>query len=532
MTTVIKTIALKLRSPGAQKRAVIEYAMRNYARAFQRLLDVCGSNIKKFEGELKKRPAITASALNALIPQGTLSALNEYGVQPFKDSLKKDFAVTIAAYLALKKRRKYMPYPVVRIEPRRYDELFAEASERFESGEMSKREFSHEIDRMLSKLEAKKSVYFGRYDRLREYCLLYDEKKDRYFAKMYLLCSTEKRPTSSTGGKLMYICEGGGYIEPQRVKERYIVAPLEFGEYQREILERARSNPSILKTARLVERSGEYYLMVNVECECAEEISAENTMGVARAVTGCLHYTVCAPDGVVIESGGISTQARSGPEALLHTLANEVTSIALRTRSQVIMNSLSERGDSLYGREEAGKYSLSGSQYNALSRILQYKLRLGGLKKPALVSPNSVFFNCPSCNMRSKDNRALKDVFMCVNCGYSAPVEEVGSMNLARRLEFYKNNRIKFSLSILDGRPTIYNRSLGFTYSPEKDGFDPIGFFEGFYEGFYSELEGFINAATLSLNRRNPGSVRKFGMLLKLKNADKLQDVIEIVEKR
>ena len=64
-----------------------------------------------------------------------------------------------------------------------------------------------------------------------------------------------------------------------------------------------------------------------------------------------------------------------------------------------------------------------------IRRQLEYKTaRHGG--KLVLVSPAYTSHACPQCQHCEKANRPTRNNFICVKCGFAAPADKVGAMNV------------------------------------------------------------------------------------------------------
>ena len=50
--------------------------------------------------------ALTSRRINGLLGKELMNRLNEFGVQPFKDALKLDYAMAMVAWLSLRKAQK------------------------------------------------------------------------------------------------------------------------------------------------------------------------------------------------------------------------------------------------------------------------------------------------------------------------------------------------------------------------------------------------------------------------------------------
>jgi putative transposase len=47
-----------------------------------------------------------------------------------------------------------------------------------------------------------------------------------------------------------------------------------------------------------------------------------------------------------------------------------------------------------------------------------------------LVDPKKPSRTCPKCLVTMKTNRQTRDLFRCVNCGWTAPADYVGALNI------------------------------------------------------------------------------------------------------
>jgi putative transposase len=99
------TIKLKLYKPSLRKRTIIDEAMYDYTRACQFLLDRAEMQIETIQNNcMDSRGKYRASNLVGWIDKQTDKQLNQFKVEPFKDSIKIDVASMLATYLTAKKR--------------------------------------------------------------------------------------------------------------------------------------------------------------------------------------------------------------------------------------------------------------------------------------------------------------------------------------------------------------------------------------------------------------------------------------------
>ncbi len=515
-----KTLTLQLYRPGSRKRALMDAALLRYSRALQALLD--GSR-EKLSALAASKETVTQRALLGLVDKDLSKSLNLFHIQPFKDSLKMEFAGIASAYVAQKRKNPAAGYPDVTCDPDRFVPSLEALNARFDAGELGRRRYEAETARLLAHTGKLHSLYFARYSDCRDYCLLYDEYKDRFYAKLYLANREDAFDAGELPGalSLRVVAPGLPPAPPSPGRQRFVVLPLAFGRKQYDSLRLALQNPALLHTARLVKKGGAYYLCVNIACGTGRASKTASTMGVSRAPGG-LHYTVCRKDEILAQ-GRIALSAQ--PAQLLHLLANRVAELAGEHASQVVLEAEGGKGDRLTvpaGSARAGEaaagYILRLPQYKKLSEILSYKLPEKGLPAPIEVSANGLFFTCPLCGGRTRRNRITKELFACVECGYASPAANVGSENLARRLSRYQAARVPLYFAAKDGSTLFFNRALGFAF-PLPQGADKAALY-GALQRFLSGASGFESDA------------KKYGLLQKLRRAPRLQDAVRFVPGR
>ncbi|XOQ49484.1 MAG: Putative transposase [Eubacteriales bacterium] len=452
-----KTLMLQIYKPTKQKKDLMDAALLRYSRAFQFLMD---RYRKELEELAESKSAVTQRLLFNLIDKETAQKLNDYDVQPFKDSLKIEFAAVSASYIAQKRKNPRVRYPFLFLDDTRFASEITDCIRQFDSARISPQNFAYRCSKLIGQKGNLRSLYFGRYAMNRNYCLLYDEFKDRFYAKLYLLNRKESLPAGNwaSGLCLKYVWAGMPPLIPKPGSRSYIVVPLAFGKRQYADLKKALENPGLLHSARLVKREKKYYLMVNMECGQRDALTVVTTMGVARNMSGGLHYTVCREDGEIQENGSICA-APNGEN--LFRLANTIAGIAENNRSQVVVEANGGRNDRLPLLPGEGS-CLSVGQYAALVKILKYKLPERGLPAPIEVSANGLFHTCPACGKRTRRNQVSAELFICIYCGYASESEWIGSESLAKRLEQYCHDKIPLTIRKTGDGLLCFNKILGF----------------------------------------------------------------------
>ena len=191
----MSTIILKLYKPGLRKSMVIDEAMLNYSRAYQYLLDKAEPQIEAImEKYVNDKGKYSSRDIVKWIDRKLAKELNEFCIEPFKDSIKLDFAAMLTGYLNLKTVDKSAIFPSVYATSGELEEQYDNImSEYINFGE-----FSYDIEKKIKKLTFKygklRPLFFCRYSTNRNYSLLYNPDNNRYYAKIYLMnVKNEKR---------------------------------------------------------------------------------------------------------------------------------------------------------------------------------------------------------------------------------------------------------------------------------------------------------------------------------------------------
>jgi putative transposase len=541
----MRTITLKLHKPGARKRRIIDEAIYNYSRAYQYLLDKARKDIDNLRKNYKdEKGRYRTTVISKWVDKNTARELNRFDIEPFKDSLIMDFGMTMASYLALKELKSDAGFPVAYISPGRWEQEYEQIFSEFEKGQRSEAEFEKIVSKMAKKSETLKPLFFCRYDTKRDYCLLYDEMKNRYYVKLYLMNARSENRKEINCRKdrvLRYIFKGGKELESSRRKERYLLVPLSFGKWQEAYLKKALENPSILKTARLSKKGEEYYLSISVDIGDCEAVKTENYLGVSRGIKNVLNFAVVNREGEISDKGGIELEktalkfcpkngnalAEGGKISSgdLHKLANMIVEKALESKAQVIVESLIDRGDLIKWEDENGRLcpsSISCYAYNRIVEILDYKLPGAGLPPPVKVSPAGIFYTCPNCGLRSKDNRFSKDLLICIACGTAAAVEEAGSLNLSKKLIKYKKEMLKIKVKRMPEGMIFLNEDIGLEFAPTGT--------KDFLQEFKEEIRRMAEDLKTKkyVNRKDKGFRKKYSLIKKLEECENFSDIIEL----
>jgi putative transposase len=496
----IRTIVLKLHKPSKAKQEIINKALLNYNKAFEFLIKEGNSNLSQLEQKFKGRSGhYNIMALSKWIGSDLSCQLNRFDVQPFKDSLRLEFAFTMANYL-----RAGRTYPGAII-----DNLIIYGEEKY------------------------RPIYFCRYDTKRGYCLLYDREKERYYAKLYLQNGANARAAGSQNPHrqgLIHVHKGKQMLERSKRKETYIIVPLSFGKWQEKILKEAAESPECFKAARLLVKNNEYYLAISIQSVDVVKIDTIAFMGVCRGLKSNLNYTVVNLDGEIISSGVINSAGKSQntvgiPLNKMHEAANLVTDIAFSYKAQVIVQNLAQRGDGLSWTENGqDKYfpEYRRQDYNRLTRILDYKLQWRCLPAPVRVSPVGIYCTCWNCGNNSYRNRFNKDLLICASCGMTMDIDQLGSLNLAKKLIDYKSSKVKIKIAKTDNGIIFTNKILGLNCF--------ISYNEDQKERLKNEIQKIIqNTKSEAKAIDHKAYASRVSLIRKLESAQNVMDLIEYI---
>lgn len=501
---IMKTICLKLHDPSRAKRIIIEEAMASYTEAFNHLLkEAAGESDDVWTKYLDVLGRYRGVKVSKWVDSRRSSELNRFNCEPFKDSLKMDFGATFSGFLNLRRINREAGYPGVSNEP--------------------------------DKDETLRPILFCRYSEIRDYCLLYDKDNDKFYVKMYMLNSKselKRAVNASKDKKLYYISKDGKAVRNSTRKERFIIVPLSFGKWQEEYLKAGIENPDIFKTARLIKKGNNFYLYINLKLETPALIRPLTYLGVCRSLKNQAYLTLTDMEGNFIKSSPVNLyenkkEAASVPlDIRLHIIANYIIKNARRNKSQIVVENLSDKGDMLHWKGKDGReYSpyLSASNFRKLSSLLKYKAEASGLPAPIQVSPVGVFYTCPQCGLNNKNNRLSYNMFLCTACGKAGTLDELGSLNVARRVIKYNNDTIKIEAQPGNGEILFKHDILDFSCILKND----ADIMKNLEAELISLTKAYENEEKYLADDRENN--KKYSMIKKLINRPNILDSIQII---
>ena len=402
---------------------ILEDAMRNYTNAFDFLIREAAASAEEIE-EIYRTGG--KYSLSKWIGKERGKKLNDYGVQPFKDSLKLDFVMTMSGYFELKRKGRNAGFPRTYVDS-------------------------------AGALTNLRPVLFCRYDTKRDYCLLYDEGKQKYYVKLYLMnqkSARENHRSESGESRLVYIHKERERLETKLSRERFLILPLSFGRWQETYLKQCLKNPELLKTARLLKREEAYFLTLSIALPQQPRLRIKTYMGLSRGPEHSVCYTVTDENAGIQEQGWIPIKSENAHSKGLASqelcrIANQIVEKAQGCRAQVVMENLLDKMDGIHlVNFESGKDGriLGKGAYKRLERLLSGKLEAKGLPQPIAVSPYGIFSTCPRCGTNTRRNMLQSGMFLCISCGEAYPMKYLGSLNLAARLVRYHSEDIRIKV--------------------------------------------------------------------------------------
>ena len=449
MNRAMSTIVVKLYKPSTSKKNIMDKAMLNYSRAFQYLLNKAKEDIDNIEGKCSEyRGKYKINYISKWVKGDLDKDLNTFNIEPFKDSIKLDFAATLSEYFEKKGQDSTINYPLVYKSEQELEQEFENIIKEADIETSSNGLMLKEFEKHSAKEEKLRPIYFCRYAKNRNYSLLYDPLQNKYFAKLYLMNGKDrerKRPETLNKSALTYISEDKEVLKPLSPKRSFLLFPISFGKWQLSYLEEAIENPSIVKTARLFKKKGEYFLSISFSRERPETMKIENYLGISKGIENIINYSIVDIEGSILDS----TREKNFED--IHKTAKKIFKIALENKCQVIME------NRFTG---VAKSNMNYKEYNQLLEILSYRLPDGGLPPLIKVSGRDALITCPNCGKDSKENIFEGNMMMCTSCGTTMDMDQAGSINIARKLIKYHKDTIKVMVENVEGGIRFKNKLL------------------------------------------------------------------------
>ncbi|MDV3244305.1 MAG: RNA-guided endonuclease TnpB family protein [Nitrososphaerales archaeon] len=117
-----------------------------------------------------------------------------------------------------------------------------------------------------------------------------------------------------------------------------------------------------------------------------------------------------------------------------HRISKLIVKTAEGTSSMIAMEDLTGiRERTTVRRGQMNRHSKWA--FRELRRFVEYKAEETGLQTTT-VNPKNTSRTCPKCLNTCRKNRPTRDLFRCTSCGYKAPADYVGALNVRREAAF------------------------------------------------------------------------------------------------
>jgi len=458
MTTQHLTAIFKLHNPSAHKRQVMNYALEQYTLAYQDLLNWAKEHEAQIaqegkyvytnrKGEIIEK--YTGKSIAKMLPR-----VNAAVHGSVKDSLIQDAAGNLASYFALIEAGESPSFPTSRNPS---PSAFPNALDDF--GLVGLEDYDYYKDRLTKVARGSvRPLFFSRCDHTRNACLLYDVRKDRYFALMHLLPAkhTLGKPLPLTEDNLIRL-DTGEVVQKSAQSKTAILAPLELGNNGWQIqkfLKPAMDAGGRIRTAHLVHDNGDYFLHVAFAFDCPPPYTPCAYLGIDRGVLFNAAYGLVNSKGVLIELGHLdddlrALQIKHGRERehkqhsgkavtkrhyrtkaydnILHSLVNVLIEKALKHKAQIVLEDLNVQV----------KGNRVKSRFKTLERFAEYKCKLEGVPLCSVFSAWSSYI-CHRCGEKGERRGYKGREFFCPGCGLICHSDDNAAVNIARRALYRK----------------------------------------------------------------------------------------------
>ncbi len=124
-----------------------------------------------------------------------------------------------------------------------------------------------------------------------------------------------------------------------------------------------------------------------------------------------------------------------------HVISKQVVSKAKGTTRLIALEDLKDIRSRVvtvtHGqRDRHGKWAFS-----ELRSFIEYKARMNGVPL-VIVDPRNTSRECPKCHTMDKKNRPERNLFRCIECGFSEEADYVAARNIAARAVVVVNQPI------------------------------------------------------------------------------------------
>ena len=228
------------------------------------------------------------------------------------------------------------------------------------------------------------------------------------------------------------------------------LVPMRYGAYQAARLDRAKGQ------ADLILRDGTFYLYVTVDLPSAPPIDAQDVLGVdlgivqlavdsdGKAHTGA-GVKLCRRRFQRLRQGLQSCGSKNAKRHLKrirqkesryqrwvnHNISRQIVNKALVEQRAVALEDLQGLRERVSVRKTQRYERLSWAFYQ-LRSFIAYKAEAAGVPLH-IIDPRNTSRMCLACGHCAKENRRSQSEFLCVECGFQANADFVGSVNIGRK---------------------------------------------------------------------------------------------------
>lgn len=468
METQFITCSFRLHEPSRRKQEIIDHIFKQYTLGMTDLLNLCQGNLELLEdwGRLVSKDK---QIMNKYTEASILSVLPGSGrfdlsiASCLKESLLSNVASMLASYFELRKTDLPPGFPRAR-DPS--PQGWPDALEYFGQVGPDLEDENESRHQLLNR--AKGSVMPIHYTRSRDFRILADRNRERFFVWLQLLPT--RHPLAE---KLVIDQENLVDINTGEVFKRKggtaLLIPLEVGrrnddwywQYHNFLIPVIQGQARI-KSAKLIrqENNGdsEYFLNVSFAFDCPDLYTPESYLGIDRGVFFSMAYGLVDSEGSIIGMGHKDDgfrhwriaagrrvqdrQAKGKPvtvkdyrqkhlDSILHALANDMIDLALKHKSMIVLEDLNIR--------IKGKFYKSA--WKKMHKILEYKCKLAGVpiwKGGVWAAYSSQI--CIYCGELNPDRKRDGSAFTCPHCGVQYHSDEGAGVNIARRPLYRKED--------------------------------------------------------------------------------------------
>ena len=462
------TCVFKLRQPSSRKQAVLDHVFEQYTLALTDLLTYCQDNIDEIRDTgrvVDKKGQVTdkysQNSVTSVLPKpGDLSV----GISSvLKESLVRNTGAMVASYFELEKLGEDTGFPTSKDpSPQGWPNALAEFA--LVGGDLEDEKASKH--RLLRR--AKDSVMPVHYDRSRDFYLLADRNRDRFFVWLKALPGKHELGENVIADQENLIDINTGEIFKRQSKAA-VLLPLLVGRRNDDwhwqyhnFLDPLMKGQASVKSAKLIRQENggkpEYFLHVSFSFACPDPYTPESYLGIDRGVFFSMAYGIVNSEGAIIEMGHEADgfrhervaagkrvqdrQARGKPitardyrqkhlDSILHALANTVIERALAHKSMIVLEDLNI--------QIRGKFYKSA--WKKMHKILEYKCKLAGVpvweEGVWAAYTSQICICCGEINpWRKRDGSPFK--CQNPNCGDIYHSDEGAGVNIARRALYRK----------------------------------------------------------------------------------------------